>query len=515
MAFAGFRGTVGIALALSLYVNLLEHMEETELKACKCAREVYCFAGGIAFFTLLLIGIASKPVLEGLGLAAEEKTRHEVVQNYQEQLKKRALRNYVRLLSEPRFKGVDHSAVMGFVPALRNITLEDLLQAARCQKSNTAGHLYHQPALEHVLPYLVEGTGGGRDDSLLQSIALRHVRIFRGVEKREFTRIFDDSFFGSEHAGEDQEAINEYRLTFIELLREAYHKQITDNELLENSNIAHSLFESLNFCENLVNKGHELNDWEGVGVASATRVVVVNRAFYIILLRLKHIWQGKVKWTSRLRFNFERFEKWFLVRQALAFVKAHRCAQQEFKENFAANPVTKEQQRILNESATQILAVEGDLEQVDRDDVERIKSHFFCQILISESKQYVMTLHGQGLIPEKDANAMLEELDDHLEEVVMWHRMAYGGHLGLDEQAERLRNLPQNLIEEFNLEEAIEDMTNAGGRPTRLARSTTIGLVDNEFDDSTVRASYYRSTLSSSTADDLTQPLLGEESDSN
>lgn len=509
MAFAGFRGTVGIALALSLYADLRENLKGKDLEACQCAELVYCFSGGIALFTLLLIGIASKPVLEGLGLAAKEKTRHEVVQNYQEHLKKRALRNYIRLLSEPRFKGVDHSAVMGFVPSLRDITLEDLLQAVRWHKSNTASHLYLPPALEHVLPYLVEGSGGGMNDSLLRSIAQRHVRIFREreVEKREWTtRVFGDSLIGSTHAatGEDQEAINEYRLTFIELLREAYHEQITAGELPEHSNIAHSLFESLNLSENLVNKGHELNDWEGVGVASATRIVVINRAFHVILLRLKHIWQGKVKWTRRLRFNFEMFEIWFLVRQALAFVKAHRRAQQEFEENFAATPVTKEQQRILNESAIQIIAVERELNQVDRGDVERIKSHFFCQILLRESKQYVMTLHGQGLIPEKDANGMVQDLDDHLEEVVMWHRMAYVGHLGLDEQAERLRNLPQNLIEELNLEEAIEDMTNVGGQ-SGIPRTSTMIHIDNEFDGLPL----------SSTAGDLTEPLLGEAAERN
>merc|ERR1712176_1027741 len=152
MSFAGFRGSVGIALSLSLYARVMQITEDNQLynSVRNDVDKLFCFVGGIALATLLCIGLASKPVLERLELATPEKTRHKVVKNYKQQLVRRALQNYVRLLSQKRFKGIDHSIVKDYVPALRNITLEQLMEALKWHKNNTPDHLYQIPALEHV-----------------------------------------------------------------------------------------------------------------------------------------------------------------------------------------------------------------------------------------------------------------------------------------------------------------------------------------------------------------------------
>lgn len=139
--------------------------------------------------------------------------------------------------------------------------------------------------------------------------------------------------------------------------------------------------------------------------------------------------------------------------------------------------------------------MEIELNDIDANYVERIKSHFFCSILLKESKKYVVNLYSQGLIPEKDADGMIFELDDRLEDVKMWTRMNPKGHLGFDKQVEHLRELPQNLIDEFNLGPAIKEML----RPDMSISTykSSLGRVDVD-------------NLDGLPVEDMTQPLLDQ-----
>ena len=94
-----------------------------------------------------------------------------------------------------------------------------MIDAARWHKNHAALHLYRRSALERVLPYLIQGTRESRDNALLESIDCTRKWVFRGSA----------TSLGSTREStieEDLDAIHEYQLTFIELLRGAYHEQI-------------------------------------------------------------------------------------------------------------------------------------------------------------------------------------------------------------------------------------------------------------------------------------------------
>ncbi len=149
---------------------------------------------------------------------------------------------------------------------------------------------------------------------------------------------------------ENTDDANEVRLTFIEvslgillrfsflhpclltliglqkILKSAYHHQIKNGILEEYGDLPYSLFQGLHFCENKCAKGHVLNDWEATKVASATKVVLANNIFPMLLLNMRQLWRRERRCCSDDS-HWSRpavLEVRFLIRLNLAFVGAHR-----------------------------------------------------------------------------------------------------------------------------------------------------------------------------------------------
>lgn len=164
MSFGGFRGTVGIALSLSLANTVFEKIfsQECTLGKDECTRfrdetdQLFAFVGGVSMLTLLVNGLLSGPLLKLLKLAKSEKTRKKVVENYWKSMVEHVLVDYVRLLSQERFKDVDFSLIREHVPFLGGISFAELMSAVDVHKRNTPSHLYSQPHLQHVIPYIFQ-----------------------------------------------------------------------------------------------------------------------------------------------------------------------------------------------------------------------------------------------------------------------------------------------------------------------------------------------------------------------
>jgi NhaP-type Na+/H+ or K+/H+ antiporter len=90
MGWAGLRGAVGIALALSLNSEVIHYTSSEELD--EATREQYRhyteklfgMVGGIAFLTLVINGTSSGPLLRWLGLVTPSETRKKVIENYRQ-----------------------------------------------------------------------------------------------------------------------------------------------------------------------------------------------------------------------------------------------------------------------------------------------------------------------------------------------------------------------------------------------------------------------------------------------
>ena len=115
-------------------------------------------------------------------------------------------------------------------------------------------------------------------------------------------------------------------------------------------------------------------------------------------------------------FSPERFKVRFLVRQNLAFVRAHRHARTVFESHFASDPLTPAEKQIIEESKAQIRLAEADLAEIDSVDVTAVKAHLLCLVLLNNSVKYVERLSRQHLIPEQAATELLEVLDQYVEE---------------------------------------------------------------------------------------------------
>eukprot|EP00580_Thalassiosira_gravida_P014083 CAMPEP_0201682116 /NCGR_PEP_ID=MMETSP0494-20130426/51456_1 /ASSEMBLY_ACC=CAM_ASM_000839 /TAXON_ID=420259 /ORGANISM="Thalassiosira gravida, Strain GMp14c1" /LENGTH=1055 /DNA_ID=CAMNT_0048165873 /DNA_START=148 /DNA_END=3316 /DNA_ORIENTATION=- len=511
MSYGGFRGSVGIALALSLNAQIYNHTKEDDGYRNETDK-VFCLVGGISVLTLLINGMTSVPLLSALGLAATENTRRKVIENYRQQmvqntlqayvdffLKKdgvgltillskstfhlqNTLQAYVRLLSQERWRRIDHSIVKEHIPFLSEFSFDELMVAVERHKNNTPVHLYAKPRLEHVFPYLKEDQIG--DDSTLSNVkksrSLELLFKSKSYEKivqlerscpspREnqskdstWKGIFDTQLGQEGSSTDNYENIDEVRLNYIEILRSSYHHQIENGSLEEHGDLTYSLFQGLDFCEDACIKGQPLNDWESTKVASDTRVVLANRIFLMVLRRLNQLWQRERKWCTGLDLiDPKMFKIRFIVRQNLAFVRAHRHSRRVFEDQFASNPLTPAEVKVIEESQAQVRLAEADLNGIDQLVVTAVKGHLLCLILLNSSVRFVERLSRQRLIPEKAASEILEALDGYVEHVWVCEKLAHDhdGRLSTSIQLARLKQLPQNIQDEFNIWEAIEEIT--------------------------------------------------------
>jgi len=295
-----------------------------------------------------------------LGLATSENVRHKVIDNYKKQMKVKALKTYVRLLSQDRFKGVEFSLIREHVPFLRDITYDQLMVACEWYKNNTPQYMYQTPNLEHVIPYLYHSlpTTSPRRVEVHHPVPNSRVLTHRRASVCKLKDNYKwDNVFGSissstpEHTIHDDEvdseALHEARLNFIEILKSSYHRQIKLGELDSNGELVYSLFQSLEFCEDAAARGLPLNDWEGTKIASATRVLLVDEFFRRMLIKVRHMWKrrrGNMAGNDDKFFDTDAFKVWLLVRQALAFVRAHSLARKEFEEHFCSMIPTSEEE---------------------------------------------------------------------------------------------------------------------------------------------------------------------------
>ena len=92
----------------------------------------------------------------------------------------------------------------------------------------------------------------------------------------------------------------------------------------------------------------------------------------------------------------------------------------------------------VRESAGQVRLAEDALEEFDEKEVQQIKSHYACNIILSSAAAYYERLSKQGLISEREAGEFLEEIeteilhtkecldDSHAGELSEHHKQAIG-----------------------------------------------------------------------------------------
>ncbi|KAL3781604.1 hypothetical protein ACHAW5_010534 [Stephanodiscus triporus] len=511
MSYGGFRGTVGIALALSL--NSTVHQYSADVNLQTDTDTFFVIVGGISIMTLLINGMTSGPLLSAYVCELHPIQCLFWVYHFSHQMEslfyffKTCLQEYVRLLSQPRWKGIDHSIIKEHVPFLNDISFDDLMVAVERNQNNTPVHLYIKPRLEHVFPYLRVEQIKVRVRQL-SSRSLRGEDLFKSQSSQSFERLVarERSFSSpATRKAEDKRMWNDFFSVPAdheennvensddtnEILKSAYYHQIDSGSLEEFGDLPYSLFQGLHFCEDTCAKGHPLNDWEATKVASDTRVVLANNIFPMLLLRVRQLWRRERNCCSGPHwFRPAMFKIRFLIRLNLAFVGAHRYSRRVFESQFASNPLTPAEEQIIKESEAQIKLAEADLNKIDQVDVNTVKGHLLTLILLKKSVQFVEQLSRQNLIPEAAASELLEKLDGYVENVSLCKKL-YKEHnetLNTATKILRLRRLPSNIIEEYNILGAIDEMTKTTlSPPTRDVSNQTLSNT-HRADNRTSRA---------------------------
>mmetsp|Transcript_662 Transcript_662/g.1011 ORF Transcript_662/g.1011 Transcript_662/m.1011 type:complete len:507 (-) Transcript_662:573-2093(-) len=440
--------------------------------------------GGVAFFTLIVNGSLSGPLLRKLGLAESTATRKRIVTHFAKSTKDHLMGDLVHLMTDPRFKHIDFSVISSHVPIFKDITLEELSAAVEKNQASVPPDRYRRPDLSNILPYLLKkaeqeadtSMGGERPsleegnilfESYMNSAQVQQqkqgldgedggaaessegdsidwnglVSVYATaripVSPVDMRSALHKSIANTDLAGISDRAI-ELRLIFVEALRHAYAHQVERGELDPRGFLDYVLFQSLEFCADEVRLGKPLNDWEATQIVGGTwtsRVEIgINRLYS---LDCRH--RSDVRSISR-----EYIQLRFEVSKALAFISAHTLAQERFQREFCVEgkgEFTAQERLVLEESLAQVRIAKAFLESKEKRDVTVIVSHLACIILLNKGARYMEYLAEEGLLKQKEAHHFIELTSRALDGLKYCSKSKHPGELTRAEKL-AMMNLP-------------------------------------------------------------------------
>mmetsp|Transcript_26297 Transcript_26297/g.56470 ORF Transcript_26297/g.56470 Transcript_26297/m.56470 type:complete len:997 (-) Transcript_26297:1437-4427(-) len=465
MSYGGLRGAVGIALALSLhaevdhYTSAEEISEETRLEFREYTAKVFGMVGGIAFLTLIINAPTCGPLLKALGLVTPTETHKKVLENYHQHMIQFTLKEYVALLTEKRFQNVDFTVIKDHIPFLRDTTYAQLMAAVSKHKCASPSSGYVKPNLKHVIPYLYQplenniGVEDGYDDGgppsprpfrrteLMKNrrASVRDIRLSTGNRQT----VFDLK------ARYDEKDVQEERLMFIKILRSAYFRLIEHGELESRGFIVHSLAQSLEYVEDAASRGLPLADWNALEVASDSWARPAESMMHKVFNLKQRIRRKKYRIDLDLDFFLINLK----VRQILLFTQAHQWARKIFKQEFSKGNgcLTAAEKIVMDESDGQVEMAVGTLSKFDEMDVAMVKSHYVCQILLNRAAYYFKKLKKHGLMTEREAGEILEEIEENIYDLLECRKTEHTDEMSTAHKMHRLESMPRGMLKSLNL----------------------------------------------------------------
>jgi hypothetical protein len=417
---SGLRGAVGIALALSLDNEVREAEEETpeldEEIYVADTTQLFAMVGGVALLTLVVNGTSSGPVLIKLGLAKSSQSRAKLVDDLKRNIRQHTMDEFVKLMAEFRFSNVDFSVVKYHVPFMGELTLEELEAAVRRNESIAT------PNLENVLPYLVVGEVEVDLSWAKPPDEAKQLRRSTIMGRRKSLIDFDKKI--------EMDTI-ELRQFFLGILRCSYGKMVDHGELDgRDTFVTLVLLDGLEFAATEIEAGKPLKDWE------ATEAVMRAGSDQIAhLLFNKHTRRRPFHKTKRVD-TIEYQKLRVNVLRALAFIHAHRLSLEYFEDHIVRSGEFGESEKIVvAEVKTQMKMAREVIEKADDTDVETLESHSMCAILLNRTALYVESLLESGVLHEREANVILEEIEKAVEQTHRCDIHVHPGHLSKEEKS--------------------------------------------------------------------------------
>ena len=330
-----------------------------------------------------------------------------------------------------QFRHADFAVISHHVPELKGLTVEELRQAVERNKDKVATSAYKVPHLENVLSYLLveKANTGKEDESIWAAEWSNHSSTasdtYSGLGDFDFESIEDEKLKSEEGEKEDSDSIkltNELRLSFIDMVRASFERQVEKGELdarQEDGALYFALLQSCDFAADLVVRGHGLQGFEATAVAEVAWIDQMDLA----ARRLFRPWKQEYRRGKRANsasFRALRFD----VYRSLAFIEAHRHAQQMFYEDFFVEGegrqdenLAKRARLVLFESEREVAMAEELIRSFDPQDVCVLISHLFCAVLINKMARDAERLQKAGTLHEKEARGYLEEAEERLHNI--------------------------------------------------------------------------------------------------
>ena len=330
-----------------------------------------------------------------------------------------------------QFRHADFAVISHHVPELKGLTVEELRQAVERNKDKVPTSAYKAPHLENVLSYLLVGKANtGKEDEILWAAEWSNHSstasdTYSGLGGFDFESVEDEQLKSQKGEKEDPDSIkltNELRLSFIDMVRASFERQVEKGELdarQEDGALYFALLQSCDFAADLVVQGHGLQGFEATAIAEVTWIDQMD----LTARRLSRPWKKEYRRGERANsasFRALRFD----VYRSLAFIEAHRHAQQLLLEELFVKGegqqdgnITKRARLVLFESEKEVAMAEDLLRSFDPQDVCVLISHLFCAVLLNKMARDAERLQKAGILHEKEARGYLETAEKMLHDI--------------------------------------------------------------------------------------------------
>ncbi|KAL3916191.1 MAG: hypothetical protein SGILL_005292 [Bacillariaceae sp.] len=418
LAYGGLRGSVGVALGLSLVRHVFEQTDDWDIR--KLITIVQFMGGGVTLLTLSINGTTAGPVLKLLGLAKPAVSSDRTKVLFEGMAMDFVYEQITQLYQEPRFQNVQFETLKKYVPFVTS-------EPPKRESEDTNGRMSNLTTLPlQSFNRRLQAAGGNQ---YLQVVEMTH-RVSETIA----------------NAAEKEQMLVEMRTIFLELLNEAYNMHLDMGELdlqEDNGFLFETLQASVNLAKNEVEHNHsKIQDWKWTqkflfldtqfGGRSSSIVSSADESSELQMQRAPRSssllsLRSNMSVTSRKKVSAKRIRQ--DVVRAIAFQQGHEIARAKLElyinrmEPQATDAKSETLRAILEqvkeESLKQVCLANETIEQeMCKDDFLVAMTYYCARILVRRLMKFTERKADDGMIGKSEARQYLSMMDARTREIV-------------------------------------------------------------------------------------------------
>lgn len=446
LAFAGMRGAVGIALALSLYRQANQNVAVGPENQ-RLVNSIFFLSGGISLCTLLINGTTAPWVLRFLGLVVPS-DRKRVVRLFEVSAEQYMAKKFQHYMSLPRYQGASFMAIKSHVPFITDECKKFLEGGPRSSPLPIDSEVEDIMSINGPVPpkrgHSRSATDDGQINMYLKEFSQRLVDLS--------SRRSPTSNEGG--GGPGQEAmVSEIRHMYLDVVYHTYVRKLQDGEIDDDGNLVN----------NPEYMRHNLGDYFLPTPETATDIgntVPVREYWWNRLeMSIADIFRGQRKKAKTAHAEqgpreLQQYRKNRpVVQRTIAFIGAHRSAESGFRRYIddlletkrkkqeegtlgsadaeaAAGGETQQEvsgpqfdalkeavETVLEESHKQVQTARERLDTLPEQTVRRVQSHMLASILLKRLTRFLAKNVEDQTLDPKEAQKYMDLIATKSEEL--------------------------------------------------------------------------------------------------